>query len=40
MNGYLYPQNTADSFDSEGYFKTGDIAEINSEGYVMDNLGL
>lgn len=35
MNGYLYPQNTVGSFDSEGYFKTGDIAEINSEGYVM-----
>lgn len=35
MDGYLYPIDIADTFDSEGYFKTGDIAEINSEGYVM-----
>ena len=34
MNGYLYPENLMDTFEN-GYFKTGDIAEIDEDGYVM-----
>ncbi|NWK85423.1 o-succinylbenzoate--CoA ligase [Staphylococcus sp. GSSP0090] len=34
MNGYLYPKEKMDTFE-DGYFKTGDIAEIDDEGYVM-----
>ncbi|SCS34171.1 o-succinylbenzoate--CoA ligase [Staphylococcus caeli] len=34
MNGYLYPLNKANTFE-DGYFKTGDIAEIDKEGFVM-----
>lgn len=35
MNGYLYPKDLKDTFDNDGYFQTGDIAEIDDEGYVM-----
>ena len=34
MNGYLYPAGLSDTFE-DGYFKTGDIAEIDEEGFVM-----
>lgn len=34
MNGYLYPEGLTDVFE-EGYFNTGDIAEIDDQGYVM-----
>ncbi|MDM7863382.1 o-succinylbenzoate--CoA ligase [Staphylococcus borealis] len=34
MNGYLYPSGLNDTFE-DGYFKTGDIAEIDEEGFVM-----
>ncbi|MDN6698105.1 MAG: o-succinylbenzoate--CoA ligase, partial [Staphylococcus equorum] len=34
MQGYLYPENKQDTFEA-GYFNTGDIAEIDDEGYVM-----
>lgn len=34
INGYLYPKNLTDTFEN-GYFKTGDIAKIDSEGNVM-----
>ena len=34
MNGYLYPEDLIDTFEN-GYFKTGDIAEIDDDGYVM-----
>lgn len=34
MNGYLYPSDLTDTFEN-GYFNTGDIAEIDHEGYVM-----
>ncbi|MEX2947263.1 o-succinylbenzoate--CoA ligase [Staphylococcus warneri] len=34
MNGYLYPSNLTDTFE-EGFFKTGDIAEIDDDGFVM-----
>ena len=34
MNGYLYPTDLTDTFEN-GYFNTGDIAEIDHEGYVM-----
>eukprot|EP01034_Spumella_vulgaris_P036385 gene36385-44882_t len=27
------PKVTADNFDTEGYFKTGDIASVSSDGY-------
>lgn len=34
MKGYLNrPEATAESIDSEGWFKTGDIAVMNEEGY-------
>ena len=34
MNGYLYPTDLTGTFEN-GYFNTGDIAEIDYEGYVM-----
>lgn len=34
MDGYLFPKVKMDTFE-DGYFKTGDIAEIDEEGYVM-----
>ena len=34
MNGYLYPENLTKTFE-DGFFKTGDIAEIDEEGFVM-----
>lgn len=34
MNGYLYPENLTNTFE-DGFFKTGDIAEIDEEGFVM-----
>lgn len=34
MNGYLYPTNLKD-ITSDGFFNTGDIAEIDNHGYVM-----
>uniref|UniRef100_UPI0012B7F3DC o-succinylbenzoate--CoA ligase n=1 Tax=Staphylococcus aureus TaxID=1280 RepID=UPI0012B7F3DC len=34
MNGYLYPTDLTDTFEN-GYFNTGDIAEIDHAGYVM-----
>ncbi|CDR21224.1 o-succinylbenzoate--CoA ligase [Staphylococcus argenteus] len=34
MNGYLYPTDLTDTFEN-GYFNTGDIAEIDHEGFVM-----
>lgn len=34
MNDYLYPSHLSDTFE-EGYFKTGDIAEIDKDGFVM-----
>ncbi|QLK86321.1 o-succinylbenzoate--CoA ligase [Staphylococcus sp. 17KM0847] len=35
MNGYLYPSDVPGCFDAEGYFKTGDIASIDHQGYVV-----
>ena len=34
MNGYLYPEHLTDTFE-DGFFKTGDIAEIDNEGFVI-----
>ncbi|MGW9857616.1 o-succinylbenzoate---CoA ligase [Staphylococcus hominis] len=34
MNGYLYPKNLNNIFE-DGFFKTGDIAEIDNDGFVM-----
>lgn len=34
MNGYLYPKNLNNTFE-DGFFKTGDIAEIDNDGFVM-----
>jgi len=31
---YKNPQATDDAFDSEGYFRTGDIGEFNEQGYL------
>ncbi|UXR70970.1 o-succinylbenzoate--CoA ligase [Staphylococcus sp. IVB6240] len=35
MDGYLYPEGLQNTFDEEGYFKTGDIASVDSNGYVV-----
>ena len=35
MKGYYKdPEGTTDSFDNDGYFKTGDIGKIDTEGYL------
>ena len=34
MDGYLYPKEL-NAIDAHGYFNTGDIAEIDDEGFVM-----
>lgn len=34
MGGYLYPSDLTNTFE-DGYFKTGDIAEIDEDGYVI-----
>jgi non-ribosomal peptide synthetase component E (peptide arylation enzyme) len=33
--GYLHPEDDADAFDSEGYFKTGDLARRVDEEYLV-----
>jgi acyl-CoA synthetase (AMP-forming)/AMP-acid ligase II len=33
--GYLHPQDDTDAFDSEGYFKTGDLARWIDEQYLV-----
>jgi acyl-CoA synthetase (AMP-forming)/AMP-acid ligase II len=33
--GYLHPQDTADAFDPEGYFKTGDLAKWVDGKYLV-----
>ncbi|KAL0085515.1 hypothetical protein J3Q64DRAFT_1101923 [Phycomyces blakesleeanus] len=41
MKGYLNnPEATADCIDSEGYFHTGDVVEMDSEGnvYIVDRI--
>ena len=35
MNGYLYPEGLTDTYDEAGFFKTGDIASIDANGFVM-----
>lgn len=35
MNGYQNrPKANAETFDEEGFMRTGDVVEIDSEGYV------
>ena len=31
---YLNPEENAKAFDADGFFKTGDVASIEEEGYV------
>jgi acyl-CoA synthetase (AMP-forming)/AMP-acid ligase II len=33
--GYLHPEDDADAFDSEGYFKTGDLARWVDDSYLV-----
>jgi acyl-CoA synthetase (AMP-forming)/AMP-acid ligase II len=33
--GYLHPEDDADAFDSEGYFKTGDLARWVDDTYLV-----
>jgi acyl-CoA synthetase (AMP-forming)/AMP-acid ligase II len=33
--GYVHPEDEADAFDSEGYFKTGDLARWVDEAYLV-----
>jgi acyl-CoA synthetase (AMP-forming)/AMP-acid ligase II len=33
--GYLHPEDDADAFDSEGYFKTGDLATWVDDSYLV-----
>lgn len=34
MMGYFGPNSQENPLDSEGWLNTGDLAEINEEGYV------
>jgi acyl-CoA synthetase (AMP-forming)/AMP-acid ligase II len=33
--GYLHPEDDADSFDSQGYFRTGDLARWVDDAYLV-----
>ena len=35
--GYLHPEDEASSFDAEGYFRTGDLARMQDDTYLVIN---
>ncbi|UXR79076.1 MULTISPECIES: o-succinylbenzoate--CoA ligase [unclassified Staphylococcus] len=35
MRGYLYPKGLTETFDEDGFFMTGDIASIDTNGFVI-----
>ena len=35
LTGYLHPQDTRESFDAAGYFRTGDLGRWTDDGYLV-----
>ncbi|MGE4363760.1 MAG: AMP-binding protein [Mycolicibacterium sp.] len=35
LTGYLHPEDNSESFDAEGFFRTGDLGHLTDDGYLV-----